>query len=317
MGNTDRFSPGSRIGDYVVERESGDGYEAVHVLLPRRVRLEVMHPTFVGLKPVAVRMMREACILEALHHPGVPRVFEVGMMNDQRTNRPWVASELVDGQLLVASAPLSPIETLELIRDLADIIAHAHDRGVVHRALRVDTVARCENRGFPLCVVDWSDARVDASDRARADDVFALGVIAYQALTGSLPNMPTARRAPGAPARLCLMIDDLLVANPMSRPSAAEVRARAKLILETLDDGEPVVEEQISEADLVELTGFESTAQQMPALRTRWTPPHGVTTAPPPLPPTSGIAIARSTVLDRAASPEGMRSTIGVLKPRS
>src|ERR1043165_7458531 len=109
MGTTDRFSPGSRIGDYVVEREAGDGYEAVHVLLPRRVRLEVMHPTFVGLKPVAVRMMREACILEALRHPGVPRIFEVGLMNDQRTNRPWVASELVDGESVASAGLLSPI----------------------------------------------------------------------------------------------------------------------------------------------------------------------------------------------------------------
>jgi serine/threonine-protein kinase len=295
MGTTDRFSPGSRIGDYVVEREAGDGYEAVHVLLPRRVRLEVMHPTFVGLKPVAVRMMREACILEALRHPGVPRIFEVGMMNDQRTNRPWVASELVDGESVASAGLLSPIAVLELIRDLAEVLAHVHERGVVHRALRLDSVVRSQTRGYPVCIVDWSDARVDASDRGRADDVFALGVIAYQALTGHLPNMPTARRAPHAPARLCLMIDDLLVANPMSRPSAAEVRARAKLILETLEDGEPVIEEQIHEADLVEIS-FESTAPQMPALRTRWTPPHGVTAAPPP--PPTGIAI-------------------GILKPRS
>jgi serine/threonine protein kinase len=287
---SDRFSPGSRIGDYVVERDAGDGYEAVHVLLPRRVRLEVMHPTFVGLRPVAVRMMREACILEALRHPGVPRIFEVGMMSDQRTTRPWVASELVDGESLSMTGTLSPIEVLELVRDLAEILAHAHDHGVVHRALRLDTVVRSDSRGFPVCVVDWSDARVDASDRARADDVFALGVIAYQALTGHLPNMPTARRAPHAPARLCLMIDDLLVANPMSRPSAAEVRARAKLILETLDDGEPVIEETISEADLIEL---EPTVPQLPALRARWTPPHGVTTAP-----ATGVAI-------------------GILKPRS
>jgi hypothetical protein len=80
----------------------------------------------------------------------------------------------------------------------------------------------------------------------------------------------------------------------MSRPSAAEVRARAKLILETLDDGEPVIEEQIHEADLIEIS-FESTVPQLPALRTRWTPPLGVATS---LPAATGIAI-------------------GILKPRS
>lgn len=299
MGNT--FTPGTRIGDYVVEREAGDGYEAVHVLLPRRVRLEVMHPTFVGLKPVAVRMMREACILEALRHPGVPRIFEVGLMNDQRTNRPWVASELVEGESLATAHVLSPILVLELIRDIADILAHAHERGIVHRALRADMIIRDFEgaRGFPLCIVDWSDARVDGTDRCRADDIFALGVIAHQALTGHLPTGPTARRATHAPARLCLMIDDLLVANPMSRPSAAEVRARAKLILETLDEGDPVIEESIHLDDVIEIANesFEPTVPQLPALRApRWTPPLGVTAAPPPVP---------------------ARISIGVLKPRS
>lgn len=314
MGTTDRFTPGHRIGDYVVEREApdGNGYEAVHVLLPRRVRLEVMHPTFVGLKPVAVRMMREACILEALHHPGVPRIFEVGMMSDHRTTRPWVASELVDGDCLAdslsATGTLAPMEVLALIRDLAEVLAHTHARGVVHRALRTDSVIRSgyggddpASRGFPICIVEWSEARIDASDRARADDVFALGVIAYQALTGHLPNMPAARRCPTAPARLCLMIDDLLVANPMSRPSAAEVRARAKLILETIHEDETALEYEPQPIELVELdadvTPDEPIAPpQAGLLRTRWTPPLGVTAAPAEAP--AGIAI-------------------GILKPRS
>jgi serine/threonine protein kinase len=295
MGTTDRFAPGSRIGDYVVEREADDGYEAVHVLLPRRVRLEVMQKACVGLKPAAVRMMREACILEALRHPGVPRLFEVGMMNDHRTNRPWVASELIEGASLATAGLLSPIEVLELVRDIADVLVHAHGRGIVHRALRLDAVVRTTARASGLCIVDWSDARVDGSDRARADDVFALGVIAHQALTGQLPNMPTDRRAPQAPARLCLMIDDLLVANPMSRPSAAEVRARAKLILETLDDGEQVIEESI-DLDMIDEVSQEPTVPQLPALRARWTPPLGVSSPRTPTP--SGIAI-------------------GILKPRS
>ena len=91
MGTTDRFTPGWRIGDYVIDRDLDDGYMATHVLLPRRVRLDVMHPTFAGLRPVAVRMMREACILEALRHAGVPRVFEVGVIAEAQTSRPWIA----------------------------------------------------------------------------------------------------------------------------------------------------------------------------------------------------------------------------------
>lgn len=278
MGNDlGRISLGSRIGDYLVEADLGESYEAVHVLLPRRVRLDVMHPTFAGLKPVAVRMMREACILEALHHAGVPRVFEVGIL--AAGNRPWVASEIVDGE--VVDAEMTPTEILELVRDVAGILAHAHDRGVVHRDLRIDAIVRTESsRGYPIVITNWSEARADSSDLVRAADVLALGNIAA-ALAGA-----------AVPARIKMMIDDMLVANPMSRPSAAEVRARAKLILETIDDDE-IIEETI---ELVEIDG----PPPIPRTRTsnarmRWTPALGVQTPPHPI----------------------VAKAIGVLKPRS
>jgi serine/threonine protein kinase len=285
MGNLERFATGSRIGDYVVEGDIGEGYEAVHVLLPRRVRIEVMHPTFAGLKPVAVRMMREACILEALHHPGVPRVFEVGILAEG--NRPWVASELVVGERI--GVAMTPTDVLALVRDVAGILAYAHDRGIVHRDLRIDEIVRTNpTRGYPIVVTNWTEARADSSELMRADDVFALGTLAAKLLGG------------GVPARIKMMIDDLLVANPMSRPSAAEVRARAKLILETLDEDE-IIEETI---ELVELDAPAAGSAAPPPIpgtrssssRIRWTPALGVHTPPhaiPNLPP------------------------IGVLKPRS
>lgn len=297
MGTSDRFAPGWRIGDYTIERDLGDRYEAKHVLLPRRVKLDVMHPQFAGLKPVAVRMMREACILEAMRHPGVPRVFEVGVVADGRTNRPWVASEIVEGEQLAPATRLAPGEVLELIRDVADVLAHAHERGVVHRRLRREAILRGDgSRGFPLCVVDWSDARADETDDARADDVLALGLLALQALTGTEPQMPlraAADLATGAPARLCMMIDDLVVPNPMCRPSAAEVRARAKLIAEAPhDDDEPIIEENVVLVDI-----SRGAPPPIPTVSTRWTPPLGVTSAPPKVTP-HGVGI-------------------GLLKPRS
>jgi tRNA A-37 threonylcarbamoyl transferase component Bud32 len=295
MGMTDRFAPGWRIGDYTIERDLGESYEAKHVLLPRRVKLDVMHPQFAGLPPVAVRMMREACLLEAMRHPGVPRVFEVGVIADGRTNRPWVASELVEGE--VARGPLAPADVLALVRDVADVMAHAHERGIVHRRLRLDAIVCGDGtRGFPLCVVDWNDARADAGYDARADDVRALGLLALHALTGtpqiSAPR-PARELAPGAPSRLCMMIDDLLLADPINRPSAAESRARAKLIADTIhEDDEPIVEERVVLVDI-----SRGVPPPIPRRDSRWTPSVGVRITPAePMSDPHGIGILKTHI---------------------
>jgi serine/threonine protein kinase len=279
MGTTDHFMPGDRIGDYVIDREVGDGYEATHVLLPRRARIELMHATFVGLRPVAVRMMREACILEALRHPGIPRVFEVGVRVDHRTQRPWVASELIDGAPLSAiHQPLPAADAITIVRDVADILAHAHRRGVAHRNVVADAIIVDVDRRVTL--TQWSDARIHEgsdADRAFAADVHALAVAAQQVLAETIPP------------RLAWLLEDMLVPNPMSRPIAAEVVARARLILEGLgrDDDADIVEEHVVLVDIA----------RPPSVRTKWTPPLGVAKAP------------------EVARPDGI--AIGVLKPRS
>src|SRR4029079_14192902 len=76
---------GARISDYLIERgvparNTEVAYRATHRVLPRCARVVILNPAFVGVRPVEVQLMREACILEGLHHPGVPRVYEGGML---------------------------------------------------------------------------------------------------------------------------------------------------------------------------------------------------------------------------------------------
>src|SRR5262245_19060189 len=107
---------------------------------------------------------------------------------------------------MLASGPLESASAIALLRDIADILEHAHRRGVVHSGLRPDhIVVTGRTRGYPVCIVDWSEARThDTSSPApvvgEADytapelvsgdaiddraDIFALGAIGYQALTG-------------------------------------------------------------------------------------------------------------------------------------
>jgi serine/threonine-protein kinase len=208
--------------------------------------------------------LREACILEAIAHPGIPIVYETGLLEDRR---PWLAFEASHGPTLddlLASGAFPLIEVAALLRDVAGVLEHTHHRGVIHRGLRPDRIVITPARRYPLCIPDWSEALVhDATIpvrqvvpegsrsyvapellRERAGgplglldggvDVFALGVIAHRALTGGLPIapglgaepfLPSHERRPDAPRDLAAIIDSMLSFDPLGRPSASEVRS--------------------------------------------------------------------------------------------
>ncbi|HEX8114818.1 MAG TPA: serine/threonine-protein kinase [Kofleriaceae bacterium] len=271
------FSPDDRIGNYRVEHElgptgSGILLQARHQVLPRRAILKVVHAAFAGESPYLVQTLREACILEAISHPGVPIVYESGLLQDRR---PWFAFELIHGptleDLLVPRA-LPIREVARVMRDLADILEHAHRRGVIHRGLRPDRIVITRHRRYPLCIPDWSEAiahdasasvpppdgsrayvapelaHQDAGGAERVDDradMFALGAIAYRALTGTVPFNPVAAkvpylaartRRPDTPRELATIVDSLLSVDRFDRPSASEVRAELDWLVGTLPE---------------------------------------------------------------------------------
>lgn len=294
---TDRLTPGTRLGDYQIDGDllggwNAEAYMATHVLLPRRARLIVLSAAFVDQRPAAVQMMREACLLEAMHHPGVPRVFECGVLG----RRPWIACELIEGTPLseaLAVGPLPVVEVLSLLRDVAEVLDHAHRRRIVHRNLRPEILLRARDRAFPVCITGWCDARIHDADAALVDlraDVFALGAVAFTALTGARPTMSAVERCPGAPRALTELLDRMLAAEPEARPSCAEVRAASIRIAELSEiaiEADDAVDESI-EVVSVELIDIAHPPAQ-PRSKPRWTPALG--SLPPPLP------VARATTL--------------------
>lgn len=261
-----------RIGEYRIERlvvrtATCIEYYAEHLVLPRRAVLKVLAPNVAAL-PV----LREACMLEALHHPGVVRVYESGLLPDRR---PWFARELVEGTPVSSSLAPGAIERMDMIallRDIAEVLGHAHYRGIVHASLRPDKIMLTgRQRGYPVCITDWSDARAHdtsaaphaptaaswyytAPEVAAGDalddraDVFSLGVIAYRLLTGVLPfenqiaaaidgtmqHAPTELRCPDAPRELTAMVDQMLAHDRWDRPSASEVHQDLTWLCEAL-----------------------------------------------------------------------------------
>lgn len=238
-----------RIGDYRIEAELTAGpsartYLATHQLLSRPAIIKVARATSDSLG-----VLREACMLAAMPHPGIVRLYETGRTaaHDQLT---WFASEVVEGLTLASTLALGgALETsigVGIVRDLAEVLAYAHSRGVVHAGLTPDRIAvTARLRGFSLCITDWSTARTHdarsahaweptpytAPEVVRGDvddrvDVFALGAIAYRVITGAVfEGNPIATLAPELPRPIALVIDSMLAYDRWDRPSSVEVRA--------------------------------------------------------------------------------------------
>lgn len=254
---SDRFAPGARIGDYVVDREvayeaSAIVYFATHVVLPRQAHIKVAHP---GARAAAIQLLREACILEALSHPGIPRVHECGVLADRR---PWCSIESMPGESFDQFAGDKPVALSDLVvvlRDVADILRHAHERGIVHRRLTASAIRRTQRRRSVHVIEDWGDARALDAEAGTAidpkDDIRALGAVAFRALTGQepQPGVSCATHCSSAPVELVELVDQML-AEPVARPVADEVYDRALWLCQTLEVA-PIFE------------------------RPRWTPPKG------------------------------------------
>jgi serine/threonine-protein kinase len=210
--------PDSIVGSYRIVREIGCGgmgsvFEAMHVVLPRRAALKVMHPELRRQPGMATRIVQEASILEDVRHPGIARVFDCSLLAD---HRPWIAMELVEGETLAARllrhAMLPAQDVATLLANVGDVLASVHAHDIVHRDLKPDNlILTPRDRDFPLRVIDWGVARLGPLGRLTLDgltpgtpiymspeqaagrdiaapcDVYSLGVIGYEALAGHPP----------------------------------------------------------------------------------------------------------------------------------
>src|ERR1700690_666888 len=131
---------GQRIGHYVIEQKLGEGgmgvvYRARDEKLQRDVALKFLGTLPTGSSASHERVLQEARAISALNHPNICTIYEVG----ETEGKPYIAMEYVEGRSLSMEIPSIGLSLDQVERygmQLADALAHAHGRGIIHRDLK-------------------------------------------------------------------------------------------------------------------------------------------------------------------------------------
>ena len=270
------FVPGYEILSELGRGGMGIVYRARQLSLSRLVALKMLRAGDCGSASLLARFQAEAEAVARLHHPNIVQIYDYG----EHDGMPYLALELVEGASLAAAPSAqvrTPREAAEIVATLARAVQFAHDHGIVHRDLKpanVLTASPMKSNGSGRTIIKITDfglAKVFregenshtqtgtivgtpsymAPEQARGNsllvgpftDVYALGAILYELLTGQPPfkaataietlhkvltieaALPT-RHVPSVPRDLATIVIKCLQKDPQRRYSSAAELAK-------------------------------------------------------------------------------------------
>jgi len=304
----------------------GEVWAATDTVLGRAVAVKLLHPGLSQEGDFAERFRAEARHSASLHHPNIATVFDYG--EDDGTA--YLVMELVPGQplsrIIAERAPLSAPETSSILAQAATALEAAHQGGVVHRDVKpaniiitpsgttkltdfgisraIDT-APLTQTGQVLGTAQYLSPEQALGQSATASsDIYSLGVVGYEMLTGTRPfdadtvvatalahvNQPPPPLPDTIPAGIRDVVEAALAKDPTDRPASAAAMARALgMPGPTLDADDPTrgTEGNVTATYLLEATTPTPTAGRA----------------------ATGLAAANATPADQAAPTEALAAT--------
>ena len=294
-----------RLSGRIAVGGMGEVWRGTDELLDRPVAVKLLSAAHATDEAFRARFRAEARYAASLSHPNIAQVFDYGETSSDEeapANLPsggaYLVMELVPGEplsaLIARKERLPATDTLRIVSQAADALAAAHEAGIVHRDIKpgnllVTTDGTTKITDFGIARAMWaaqashltqtgmvmgtasyvSPEQATGGTITSASDIYSLGVVAYECLTGTPPftaetpvaiavahmHRPVPPLPDDVPAPVAELVTTMLAKQPDDRPQSARwVADRARLLRSGLPTSPDLTGEAVAEAGPEELT---------------------------------------------------------------